>query len=151
MVTEKQVYGPIDIKIFDHEIYPLVPKPSHVGEWIDLKAALSMYIKKGEYAEIPLGVAMRLPRNTEAIIVPRSSTFKNYGIILAGSIGVIDNAYCGNDDEWMFPAIALKNTLIAKGSRICQFRLFPIQGKVEFFEVNKLDETGRGGIGSTGR
>jgi len=151
MVSEKQIYGPIEIKIFDHELYPIPLAPSHPGEWIDLKAAKNMMLEKGAYAEIPLGVAMRLPRNTEAHIVPRSSTFKNYHIMMAGSVGIIDNSYSGDTDEWMFPAVATKSTIIEKGTRICQFRLFPVQGKVEFVQVNQLDDVGRGGLGSTGR
>ena len=151
MVTNNQIYGPIEIKIFDHELYPVPPSPSHDGEWIDLKAAKDVMILEGGYEKIPLGVAMKLPRNTEGILAPRSSTFKRHGIILAGSIGVIDNLYCGNDDEWMFPAVALRNTLIKKGERICQFRLIPVQGRIEFLEVPRLEDANRGGLGSTGR
>ena len=93
---------------------------------------------------------MKLPKGYEAHIAPRSSTFKNFGIICANSFGIIDNSYCGNEDEWRFPSIALRDTVIHKNDRICQFRIVENQPQIEFEEVVKLDELSRGGIGSTG-
>lgn len=121
------------------------------GDWIDLRAAIDMHIYSGEYALIPLGVAMELPEGYEAIVAPRSSTFKNYGIILANSIGVIDESYCGENDEWHFPAFAVHHAEIHKNDRICQFRIIKHQPKVGFITVEHLGNVDRGGIGSTGR
>ena len=121
------------------------------GDWIDLRAAKDMHIYSGEYALIPLGVAMELPEGYEAIIAPRSSTFKNFGIICANSIGVIDESYRGENDEWHFPAFAVHHAEIHKNDRICQFRIIKHQPKVGFIMVEHLGNVDRGGIGSTGR
>lgn len=123
----------------------------NVGDWIDLRAAEDVYIPKGEYAMIPLGIAMELPKGYEAIVAPRSSTFKKYGIVMANSIGIIDECYCGDNDEWQFCAIALRDTNIFKNERICQFRIIEHQPPVEIEEVKSLGNADRGGIGSTGR
>lgn len=120
------------------------------GDWIDLRAASDIHLKKGEFKLIDLGVAMQLPKGYEAIVVPRSSTYKNFKIILANSQGVIDNSYCGSEDYWKFPAIALDDTVIHKNDRICQFRIQKIQPKIRFITVHGLDNANRGGIGSTG-
>lgn len=122
-----------------------------VGDWIDLRCAADTFIKAGEYEMIPLGIAMELPKGYEAIVAPRSSTFKKYGIVLANSIGVIDNSYCGDNDEWKFLALAKKDTVIKKNERICQFRIIENQPQIEFEEVETLGNADRGGIGSTGR
>ena len=123
----------------------------NVGDWIDLRAAETVVMKAGEYRMIPLGVAMELPKGYEAIIAPRSSTFKKYGIILANSIGIIDEAYKGDNDEWNFLAYAVRNTKIHKNERICQFRIIQHQPLIHLQEVDSLGNDDRGGIGSTGR
>ena len=123
----------------------------NTGDWIDLRAAETFNIRKGEYALIPLGVAMELPEGYEALVVPRSSTFKKYGIIQVNSIGVIDESYKGDNDEWHFPAFALRDTVIHKNERICQFRIIEHQPLVHLKEVEHLGNDNRGGIGSTGR
>lgn len=122
-----------------------------VGDWIDLRCAEDTEILAGEYKMIPLGVAMELPKGYEAIVLPRSSTFKKYGILLANSMGVIDNSYCGDNDEWKFLAFADRQTFIPKNERICQFRIIKNQPEIEFEEVETLGNADRGGIGSTGR
>ena len=125
-------------------------KPAHSGEWIDLYASETVTLKKGEFKIFPLGVCIKCPDGYEAIVVPRSSTFKKYHIIQANSMGVIDNAYCGNDDEWKFPAIALEDTVIPQGERFCQFRIQKIQPTLDIEYVDNMDSPSRGGFGSTG-
>lgn len=162
-----------------------LPKVIKKGDWIDLRAADTVVMKApqagvlkyhtvdGEkqghrdvdfdWALIPLGIAMKLPKGFEAIVAPRSSTFKNFGIIQANSIGVIDNTYCGDNDEWMFPAISLTDTAIKKGERICQFRIqlsqkatlwqklkWLLSSSIKIDEVESLSGKNRGGFGSTG-
>lgn len=121
------------------------------GDWIDLRAAEDITMKAGEYKAIPLGVAMELPKGYEALCVPRSSTFKKYGILLVNSIGVIDESYKGDNDEWHFPALAMRDTEIKKNDRICQFRIIEHQPDIFFAEVERLENSDRGGLGSTGR
>ena len=123
----------------------------NVGDWIDLRAAETVVMEAGEYRMIPLGVAMELPKGYEAIVAPRSSTFKKYGIILANSIGIIDEAYKGDNDEWNFLAYAVRDTKIYKNERICQFRIIQHQPLIHLLEVESLGNVDRGGIGSTGR
>ncbi len=122
-----------------------------MGDWIDLRAAETVEMKAGEFKMIPLGVAMELPKGYEALVVPRSSTFKRYGIILANSIGIIDESYKGDDDEWNFLAYAMRDTEIKKNERICQFRIIEHQPEIRIEEVDTLGNENRGGIGSTGR
>lgn len=138
----------IKIKYFNNEL-PKITKITQ-GDWIDLRAAKTVEIKKGEFALIPLGVAMELPNNHEAHVVPRSSTFKNYGIIQTNSQGVIDESYKGDNDQWFFPAYALRDTVIEFGERICQFRIMEKMPEVEFVEVDHLGNPDRNGHGSTG-
>lgn len=145
----------IKIKYHDTEIERL--EKIKVGDWIDLRAAEDVVIKQGEYQLISLGVSMKLPKGYEAHIVPRSSTFKNWGIIQTNHMGVIDNSYSGTNDIWRFPAFCLRPTyqaigasFIKKGDRICQFRIVKKQPDIEFDEVLVLDEIDRGGFGSTG-
>ncbi len=138
----------IYIKYFE-DIEP-VEKIS-VGDWIDLRAAERVEMKKGDYALIRLGVGMILPDGYEAHVLPRSSTPSKFGIMLANSMGVIDNSYSGDNDEWKFPAVAIRDTVIEKGDRIAQFRLMENQPKIEFVTVDRLNENSRGGIGSTGK
>jgi dUTP pyrophosphatase len=120
------------------------------SNWIDLCADENVTMKAGQHYLIPLGVAMQLPEGYEANIVPRGSTFKNFKVIQTNHYGVVDNSFCGNDDWWMFSAYALEDTVIEKGSRICQFRINKIQPKFEFIEVEKLENKSRGMFGSTG-
>ncbi len=120
------------------------------SDWIDLRAAEEFSLKAGEFKLIPLGVAMQLPAGYEAHIVPRSSTFKNFGIIQTNHVGIVDNAYCGPNDWWYMPAYAMRDTVIHKNDRICQFRIVENQPKVCFEEVTQLISADRGGIGSTG-
>ena len=121
------------------------------SDWIDLRAAERVELKKGEFKLIPLGVALALPKGYEAHVVPRSSTFKTYGVIQANSMGIIDNSYCGPNDQWKFPALAVRDTVIEVNDRICQFRIMEHQPKIVFEETEKLDNKDRGGIGSTGK
>ncbi len=121
------------------------------SDWIDLRAASDVELKCGEFRLIPLGVAMELPQGYEAHIVPRSSTFKNFGIIQTNHMGVVDETYCGDNDQWFFPAYALRDTRIHAGDRICQFRIMEHQPKLHFQEAKLLGHDDRGGHGSTGR
>jgi dUTP pyrophosphatase len=120
------------------------------SDWIDLRAAESVDMKAGEFRLIPLGVAMELPAGYEAHIVPRSSTFKNFGIIQTNHQGVIDCSYCGDNDQWFMPAYALRDTHIEINDRICQFRIMENQPALVFDEVDSLSGQDRGGFGSTG-
>ena len=121
-----------------------------VGDWIDLRAAETVSLKAGEFRIIPLGVSMRLPDGYEAHIVPRSSTFKKWGIIQVNHMGVIDNSYSGPDDIWGMPVLAMRDTTINLNDRICQFRIIERMPPIEFVEVEHLDGENRGGFGSTG-
>ena len=123
----------------------------NVGDWIDLRAAEDITMKEGEFKLIPLGVAMELPHGYEALVAPRSSTFKKMHILLANSIGIIDESYKGDNDEWHFPAYAVKDTFIRKNERICQFRIIQHQPLIHLLEVEHLGNADRGGLGSTGR
>lgn len=120
------------------------------GDWIDLRAAEDVELKNGEFKIIPLGVAMEIPRGYEAHLAPRSSAFKKWGVIQTNSIGVIDNSYSGDNDEWGMPVIAMRDTKINKNDRICQFRIVESQPEIEFVEVDTLGNADRGGFGSTG-
>ena len=121
------------------------------GDWIDLRAGEDVTMKAGEYKMIPLGVAMELPVGYEALVAPRSSTFRKYGVLLANSLGIIDESYKGDNDEWHFLAYAVRDTIIPKNERICQFRIIEHQEDVLFIEVESLGNADRGGVGSTGR
>lgn len=122
----------------------------NVGDWIDLRAAEDVIMYGGEYKLIPLGVAMELPQGYEALVAPRSSTYKKCGIIMPNSIGIIDESYKGDNDEWHFPAIAMYDTKIRKNERICQFRIIEHQPLIHLKEVESLGNEDRGGFGSTG-
>ena len=121
------------------------------GDWIDLVAAKAFALRKGDFVNIPLGVAMELPAGYEALVVPRSSTAKHLGILMSNSMGVIDESYKGDNDEWHFPCYALRETYIRKNERICQFRIIQHQPLIHLQEVESLGNADRGGIGSTGR
>jgi dUTP pyrophosphatase len=122
----------------------------NIGDFIDLRAAETVGLKAGEFKFISLGVSMKLPEGYEAHIVPRSSTFKNFGVIQTNHCGIIDNSYSGTNDVWMFPAYALRDTVISENDRICQFRIVEKMPEVTFEEVDELDDVDRGGFGSTG-
>jgi len=121
------------------------------SDWVDLRAAEDVELKTGESKLIPLGIAMQLPKGYEAIVAPRSSTYKNFGIRQTNSIGVIDETYCGDNDQWYFPARADRHTVIHAGDRICQFRIEKHQPQLFFESVDTLGNADRGGIGSTGK
>lgn len=135
-------------KYFDKEIDKL--QKIEKGDWVDLRAAETVEMKAGEFRLIPLGIGMILPDGYEANVVPRSSTYKNFGILQTNHMGVIDNTYCGDNDQWMFPALAMRDTIIHKNDRICQFRIREKQPNLNFPEVDHLKEEDRGGFGSTG-
>lgn len=139
----------IKIKYFENGLEEI--QKINVGDWVDLRAAERVEMKKGEYYLIRLGVGMILPINYEALVLPRSSTPSKFGIMLANSCGVIDNSYSGDDDEWKFPAIALRDTVIEKGDRIAQFRILENQPGITFKTVKTLRKNSRSGIGSTGK
>lgn len=140
----------IKIKYFTDKIEKLTYIDGK-SDWIDLRAAEDVALKKGEFKLIPLGVAMQLPEGYEAHIVPRSSTFKNFGIIQTNHQGVVDCSYCGDNDQWFMPVYAVRDTEIHINDRICQFRIMENQPKIEFDEVSELSGTDRGGFGSTGK
>ena len=140
----------IEIKYFEEGLEPLRYIDGK-SDWIDLRAAKDVALKAGEFALIPLGVGMKLPEGYEAHVVPRSSTFKNFGIIQTNHCGVIDESYCGDNDQWFFPAYAIRDTLIKKNDRICQFRIMEHQPAFDFVEVESLGDRDRGGHGSTGK
>lgn len=137
------------IKVKYHaDIVPLEDKDN--SDWIDLRAAEDVEFKAGEYKLIPLGVSMELPPNYEALVIPRSSTFKHWGLLQTNSCGLIDNSYCGDDDIWMFPALATRDVVVEKNSRICQFRIQKKMNNVHFETVQTLNNVNRKGFGSTG-
>lgn len=138
----------IKVKYFSDDLIRL-SKISN-GDWIDLRSAMNIEMKAGDFKLIPLGVAMQLPLGYEAHVVPRSSTYKNFGVIQTNHQAVIDESYCGDNDQWFFPAYALRDTVIHKNDRICQFRIMKKQPELDFHEVDKLGNMDRGGIGSTG-
>lgn len=138
----------INIKYFaDIEEIKKVDK----GDWIDLRVAKDVRLKKDEFKLVPLGIGMKLPKGYEAHIVPRSSTYKTFGVIQTNHQAVIDESYCGNDDQWYYPIYALRDTVIHKNDRICQFRIVKKQPKINFNKVEVLVDKNRGGIGSSGR
>lgn len=122
-----------------------------VGDWIDLRAAENVKLKKGESRLVSLGVSMKLPEGYEAHVVPRSSAFKTWGVLQTNSMGVIDNSYCGTNDIWKMPVLATRDTEICVNDRICQFRIVQRMQDLIFIETENLDETDRGGFGSTGK
>lgn len=141
----------IKIKYFTDKINKLDYINGDKSNWIDLRAAENVVLNKGEFKLIPLGVAMELPVGYEAHVVPRSSTFKNFGIIQTNHMGVIDESYCGDNDEWKMPVYASRDTVIRQNERICQFRIMKHQPQIIFEEVGCLNNEDRDGFGSTGR
>ena len=140
----------IKIKYFSEQIEKL-RYIDNKSDWIDLRASEQVELKAGEFKLIPLGIAMELPLGYEAHVVPRSSTFKNYGILQTNSMGIIDETYSGDNDQWFFPALAIRDTVIHVNDRICQFRIMEHQPKIEFIETKHLGNEDRGGHGSTGK
>ena len=138
----------IKVKYFNDRVERI--KPICNGDWIDLRAATSMHLMRGDHALIPLGVAMQLPAGYEAILAPRSSSFKKWGILQTNSIGVIDESYCGDNDQWLMSVYATRDADIELNDRVCQFRIIKHQPEVSFVEVVTLDNEDRGGFGSTG-
>ena len=142
----------IKVKYFEnHEGLTVEPlKKIDKGDWIDLRANETISLRKGDFRLIPLGVGMKLPEGYEAHIVPRSSTFKNWGILQTNSTAIIDNSYSGNNDQWFMPVLATKDTVIQRNDRICQFRVVEKQPMIGFDTVDALDDVDRGGFGSSG-
>ena len=143
--------GPLDIRIrYLADDLPRLTKV-RTGDWIDLRARERIELPRMGYREIPLGIAMHLPKGYEAHMKPRSGTFKHWGIVQTNSVATIDESYCGDNDEWKMPVVALRNTVIEKGDRICQFRIVEKMPAVSFVEVDSLGNPDRGGLGSTGK
>lgn len=141
----------LQVKYFDEEMKQNYPIEIHKNrDWIDLRAAKTVQLQAHKSALIPLGIGMVLPENYEAHIVPRSSTFKNYGIIQTNHMGVIDNSYSGDNDQWHMSVYATRDTVIKKGDRICQFRIVKNQPDIQIVTVSHLNDKDRGGFGSTG-
>lgn len=142
----------IKVKYFNdadgHSVAPL--EKIEKGDWIDVRSNKNISLHKGDFVMIPLGIGMKLPDGYEAHLVPRSSTFKKWGIIQTNSIGIIDNSYSGDNDQWMIPVYATRDTFIMKNDRIAQFRIVEKQPIIGFERVDKLDDVDRGGFGSTG-
>lgn len=143
----------IRVKYFDKDLYSGDSSLQRVGgksDWVDLRSRVDLAMKRGDFAIIPLGVAIELPHGYEALLAPRSSTFKRWGVIQTNSVGVIDETYCGDNDEWGLPVFAMIDTEIHKGDRLCQFRLIEHQPAFEVEVVEKLNNADRNGFGSTG-
>ena len=140
-------------KIKIHYFSPDAPrlKITKKGDWIDLYCAEDMTLKAGDFALVPLGVSMQLPEGYEAHIVPRSSTFRKWGILQANSMGVIDESYCGDRDIIRMPVYATRDTELHVNDRICQFRIMEHQPALVFEETGELGNADRGGHGSTGK
>ena len=121
------------------------------SDWIDLRSAADVELEAGEFKLIPLGIAIELPHGYEAHVVPRSSTFKNFGVLQVNSMGVIDETYCGDNDQWFMPVLAVRDTKICVNDRIFQFRIMEHQPALTFEQVDHLEGADRGGFGSTGK
>ena len=139
----------IKVKYHDPELGKIEKLP--VGDWIDLRSAERVDMNAGQFRIISLGISMKLPEGYEAHVVPRSSTFRRWGILQTNGVGIIDESYCGEGDVWKFPALAMRSTTIFKGDRICQFRIMPKMSEVNFVEVEHMEDEDRGGMGSTGK
>lgn len=172
----------IKVKILNigHDLPKVIKKGDFIdlsaAQWVTMRAPQAKTLKRHkvngkeasrdvefDFKLIPLGIAMQLPKGFEAIMVPRSSTYKKFGIIQSNSVGIIDNSYCGDEDEWKFPAIALRDTTIFEGERICQFKIqlsqkatfwqklkWLLSSGIEIVKVETLNRVNRGGFGSTG-
>lgn len=154
----------MDIRIKYIDKYMIKLKKVDKGNWIDVRASKVfingiekewsnsgiIHYKKGDRVLVKLGFAMELPKGYEAFICARSSTFRNYGLMLVNSMGIIDTSYCGDEDEWMADFISYDDNYIVKNDRIAQFRIIESMGNINFNEVKFLDNKNRGGFGSTG-
>ena len=140
----------IKVKYFNEDLTQIKFIEGEKSDWIDLRSAKVTTLHKGEFALIPLGVGMILPEGYEAHLVPRSGTFKHYGIIQTNSQGVIDNSYSGDNDQWMMPVYATRDTTINFNDRICQFRIIEKMPRITIETVEKLNDKDRGGFSSTG-
>ena len=149
--TDPQVAETLEIKIKYHDKDLAKIEKIPVGDWIDLRSAARVDMKAGDFLTIPLGISMKLPEGYEAHVLPRSSTFKKWGILMVNGMGIIDESYCGERDIWGFPALAMRQTTIFKGDRICQFRIVKKMSEVKFTEVDQMEDPDRGGFGSTGK
>jgi dUTP pyrophosphatase len=138
----------VKIKYLVPDIIHITKQPN--SDWYDLRASCDVEIKKGEHKLIPLGIAVELPKNYEAFLISRSSTFKNFSVIQTNAPGLIDESFCSNSDQWFYSAYALKDTIIHKNDRICQFRINKKQPIFDIMEVDNLEGKTRGGHGSTG-
>ena len=138
----------IKIKYFDESVDKL--EKTEKGDWLDLRSRVTVEYKKGDTVKVPLNVAMELPKNYEAIVNSRSSTYKNYGLLIVNGQGVIDNIYNGDNDEWCYVGYATRDGVINKNDRICQFRIQKNMPKFEFNTVDFLNNEDRNGWGSTG-
>lgn len=152
-VESEDISLKIRCKFFDKTVYPdgLQKIGGNRSDWIDLRSAEDVTLKKGEVYYIPLGVAIELPKGYEALVAPRSSTPKNFFVIMANSIGVIDETFRGDNDQWCMPAYAIQDTEIKKGERVCQFRIIEHQPEIEFEVVDHLGNKDRGGWGTSGK
>ena len=153
VVESEDISLKIRCKFFDKTVYPdgLQKIGGNRSDWIDLRSAEDVTLKKGEVYYIPLGVAIELPKGYEALVAPRSSTPKNFFVIMANSIGVIDETFRGDNDQWCMPAYAIQDTEIKKGERVCQFRIIEHQPEIEFEVVDHLGNEDRGGWGTSGK
>ena len=138
------------VKYFTEGLVPLQYIGQGISDWVDLRAAADTKLKKGEQTLIPLGVAIEIPKGYEALVVPRSSAFKKWGFLQTNSIGVIDEAYCGDNDQWFYPVLATRDATIFMNDRICQFRIIEHQPQLMFETVWHLGNEDRSGFGSTG-
>lgn len=138
----------IYVKYFNDEI-PRLEKIDK-GDWIDLRSSIDIDYQVGDFLKIPLGIAMQLPEGYEAHVAPRGSTFKNYGLIQTNSVGVVDESYCGDNDQWFVPMLAMRSGTIERFDRICQFRIVEKMPSFNIKEVVWLGNADRGGHGSTG-
>ena len=121
------------------------------SDWIDLRVAENVSMKQGEYRLISMGISVEIPKGYEILIVPRSSAYKNFGILQTNAMGVVDESFCGDNDIIHMPILAMRDTEIHINDRIGQFRLMPHQPEVHFIEVDHLDNEDRGGFGTTGK
>lgn len=137
------------IKYHDEDLGKIEKIP--VGDWIDLRAAERADMEPNEFKVISLGISVKLPEGYEMHILPRSSTFRRWGILMTNSMGIIDESFCGENDILGFPALAMRSTTIFKGDRICQFRIMKKMPEVRFTEVDHMEDEDRGGFGSTGK
>ena len=149
IMEQASLWPPLDIKV-NYHCFPYELELTPQGDWVDLYVAEDTHLHEGEFKYISLGISMELPQGYEAIVAPRSSTYKRWGLIQTNSIGVIDNSYNGDNDIWMMPAHATRAVDIPAGTRLCQFRIQKKQPMVRFVSVDSLGNEDRNGLGSSG-